>query len=62
MILTRFRQTDKESRERLADCRLALGEQAMEDDQFEKAIEELSACSALQKELFTPDDRRISAW
>jgi len=51
---------DDDARKRLADCHLALGEQAMEDEEFNKAITELEACIEMYKKEYSADDRRIA--
>lgn len=55
-----FRFDDDDARKRLADCHLALGEQAMEDEEFVKAITELETCIEMYKKEYSADDRRIA--
>lgn len=39
---------------------MALGEQATEDEEFDKAFSEFKECIRMQTEMFEPDDRRIA--
>ncbi len=55
-----FRQDGVEWKTKVSECLLALGEVAIEDERYEKAIEDLKSCIAIQKEVYDKLDRRIA--
>ncbi len=54
------RESDAESRLKLSDVNLALGEVGLESDQYQQAIEDLQSSLRLREFALDPTDRRIA--
>lgn len=54
------KQETKEAKLKVADCHLKLGEVSLETDKYEEAINDISECLKIQKDLLDADDRRLA--